>query len=123
MPYSFAMVCSQHRPDDRSVLSRAANNAARGLGLVRTDPGSIIGRDRARTRNGIDPSTRAGELALMLLRCYRSLFALVDGDEAQMRQWMASPNRGTGGVPREQVRSAQGFAIVLGYLDTMRGRR
>lgn len=112
----------QQRSDEASVLAQGTRNAARGLGLTQTDLGAIIGRDRSRIRDGIDPGSKSGELALMLVRCYRSLFALVDGDETQMRQWMESPNRGTGGVPRDQVRSVQGLAIVLGYLDAMRGK-
>ena len=107
--------------DERSVLAQATRNAARGLGLTQTDLGSVIGRDRSRIRDGIDPASESGELALMLVRCHRSLFALVDGDEARMRQWMASPNRGTGGVPREQVRSVRGLAIVLDYLESGSG--
>jgi hypothetical protein len=38
-----------------------------------------------------------------------------------MRHWMHTPNRDIGGVPAEQLRSVQGLAGVVEYLDAMRG--
>ena len=48
---------------------------------------------------GIDPASKAGELTLLLIRAYRSLFALVGGDAGQMRHWMHTRNLHTGGCP------------------------
>lgn len=108
---------------EQAVLGRAAVRAAERLGLSQTDLADVIGRDRTTiTRRGIDPDSKPGELALMLIRCYRSLAVLVDDDDAQIRHWMSVTNRHTGGVPIEQVRSVAGLVSVVQYLDAIRGR-
>ena len=107
---------------EADVLAQASLNAARALGLTQTDLAGIVGRDRSRLRAGIDPASKSGELALLFVRAYRSLFALVGGDPEAMSRWVRGENRGTGGVPAEQMRSVEGLARVVGYLDAMRGR-
>ena len=108
-------------PDPRAVLTKALLNAGTGLGISRERLGEVIGRDRAAFSRGLDPASKAGELALLLIRGYRSLYALVGGDPAAMRHWMHTLNRDTGGVPAEQLRSVQGLVGVVEYLDAMRG--
>ena len=62
------------RPDDQAVLKKAYLNAGKSLGLSRAALGEVIGRDRSTfARGGIDPAAKAGELALLLIRCYRGL--------------------------------------------------
>ncbi len=109
-------------PDQRAVLSKALLSAGRGLGLSQQEVGEVIGKDRTSIARGLDPESKSGELALMLIRCYRSLFVLVGGEPADMRHWMQTENRDTGGVPAQQVRSVQGLVRILEYLDAMRGR-
>lgn len=107
-------------PDPRLVLAKALVNAGRALGLSQEQLGTIVGRDRTAFSRGLDPESKSGELALLLIRSYRSLAALVGGDVATMRHWMYTANRDTGGVPAEQVRSVQGLLRVTEYLDAMR---
>lgn len=109
------------RPDARQVLTKALLNAGKALGLSQQRLAEVIGRERTAFSRGLDPDSKAGELALLLIRCYRSLYALVGGDTAAMRHWMQTQNRDTGGVPAEQVRSVQGLVAVVEYLDAMRG--
>lgn len=110
-------------PSREAVLATALVNAGKELGLNQSALGAVIGKDRsALSRGALDPDSKAGELALLLIRCYRSLFALVGGDAAQMRHWMHTPNRHTGGIPAEQVRSVQGLVQVVAYLDAIRGK-
>jgi hypothetical protein len=119
--HAAVQIAPRAAPDTRAVLTKALLNAGTGLGLSRERLGEIVGRDRTAFSRGLDPASKAGELALLLIRCYRSLFALVGGDSAAMRHWMRTPNRDTGGVPAEQVRSVQGLVEVVAYLDAMRG--
>jgi len=110
-------------PDEQAVLKKAFLSAGKALGLSRAELGEVIGRDRSGfVRGGIDPAGKAGELALLFLRCYRGLFVLMGGRAEDMRHWMHTPNRDTGGIPAEQVRSVQGLARVVEYLDAMRGK-
>jgi hypothetical protein len=109
-------------PDPRAVLAKALLNAGRLLGLSQAELGAIVGKDRSSLARGLDPASKSGELALLLIRCYRSLHVLVGGEAADLRHWMHTYNRDTDGVPAEQVRTVQGLARVLEYLDAMRGR-
>ena len=75
-----------------------------------------------RRRGGVDPASKSGELALLLIRVYRSLYALVGGREEDLKHWMQTANRHTGGVPAEQVKSVAGLVNVVEYLDAIVGR-
>ena len=61
-------------------------------------------------------------MALLFLRIYRSLDALVGGDDARAREWLAAPNDHVGGVPVERMMTVEGLVDVVQYLDAMRGR-
>lgn len=108
--------------DPRAVLSKALLNAGRGLGLSQGRIGEAIGRDRTSIVRGLEPDSKAGELALLLIRVYRGLYALVGGEPEDIRHWMHTPNLDTGGVPAEQICTIQGLIRVVEYLDAMRGQ-
>ncbi len=109
--------------DQASVLAEALLNAGKQLGMSQAELGAIIGKDRTAIGRGrIDPASKAGELALLFIRCYRALFVLVGGNPEHMRHWMQTDNLHTGGIPAEQVKSVQGLTTVLEYLDAMRGK-
>ena len=108
--------------DQADVLAKAAGRAARALGLNRQELGKVLGRDRSTISRGIEPATKPGELALLLVRCYRGLAVLVGQDDKAIKHWFNTPNHHTGGVPREQVQTVQGLVQVTEYLDAMRGK-
>jgi len=111
------------KPAPAALLAKALGNAGKDLGLTQAVLGAVVGKDRtAISRGAIDPDSKAGELALLLIRAYRALYVLVGGDPAQMKHWMHTANHHTGGVPAEQVRSVQGLLTVVEYLDAMRGK-
>lgn len=110
-------------PERGAVLSEALHNAGKALGMTQAEIGVVIGKDRtAVSRGSIDPDSKAGELALLLIRIYRSLYGLVGGDGEPMRHWMRTENLYTGGIPAQQVGTVQGLITVLEYLDAMRGK-
>lgn len=109
--------------DQASVLVEALVNAGKHLGMSQADLGEVIGKDRtAISRGRIEPASKAGELALLLIRCYRALYVLVGGNPQHMQHWMQTENLHTGGIPAEQVKTVQGLTTVLEYLDAMRGK-
>lgn len=110
------------RPDPRIVLAKSLINAGKALDLTQSYLGEVVGKNRSSIARGLDPGGKSGELALLLIRCYRSLYVLVGGEQGAMRHWMHTRNIGTGGVPAEQIRSVQGLARVVEYLDAMRGK-
>lgn len=108
--------------DSREVLTEALLNAGKQLGMTQKEIGSVIDKDRSSISRGIDPSSKTGELAMLLIRCYRSLYVLVGGQTKDMRHWMRTENLHTGGVPAEQVKTVQGLTGVVDYLDAIRGK-
>jgi len=109
------------------VVAVAVLRAAATLGLNQRDLAEILGVSEAsvsRLGRGrpIDPASKEGELALHFVRVYRSLDALLGGDEARCRAWLHAPNRHVGGVPSERIRSIEGLVHVAEYLDAMRGK-
>ena len=110
------------KPDAGVVLAKAVRNAGEALGLSQAEVGAVIGRARSSLTRPIDPESKPGELAALLIRCYRSLFVLTGGEPAAMSHWMGTPNLHTGGIPREQVKDVQGLVTVTEYLDAARGK-
>jgi hypothetical protein len=110
-------------PSPAAVLTRALVKAGKELGLTQADLGAIVGRDRTvLSRAALEPDSKSGELALLFIRAYRSLYVLVGGEAHQMRHWMHTHNHHVGGVPVELVRSVPGLMRVVEYLDAIRGR-
>lgn len=58
----------------------------------------------------------------MLIRVYRSLFALNGGDKAAMKYWLRTPNRHISEVPLEAMKTILGLSRVVNYLDAIRGK-
>lgn len=112
----------QSQPEKKAVLAKAVINAGKSLGLTQDEVGQVIGRDRSAFSRGIDPDTKVGELALLLVRCYRSLYAMVGGDESTIKHWMHTPNHYFNAIPAEEVKSVTGLARVVDYLDAIRGK-
>ncbi len=114
--------------DPAAVLAKAALRAADALGLSRADLAVVIGTSQASLsrvaggRRGLDPDTKEGELALLVIRVFRSLDALVGGDAEAARAWLHADNAHLGGVPAERLRSVEGLVHVAEYLDAFRGR-
>ncbi len=114
--------------DEASVVSKALLRASEVLGLSSAELAEIIGtsestlsRIRNRKRGPIPLGTKEGELALLFLRVFRSLDALVGGNEAHAKAWLHAENRHVGGVPLRRMKTIEGLVDVAEYLDAMRG--
>ena len=118
---------SPPRPEPGPVLAHAVLAAAARLGLRNRQLAMVLGSSEASVSRlqhgrGLDPETKEGELALLFLRIYRSLDALVGGDDEKARAWLHSQNDHLRGVPAERIRAVEGLVDVVQYLDAMRGR-
>jgi DNA-binding XRE family transcriptional regulator len=117
----------RQQPDPTVVLSKAVLRAAKQLSLKQEELASVIGVHRTaitrlKHKQDLRPDSKSGELALLLIRVGRALFALAGGNEAWIKHFMRSPNTLTGGVPAEQVQTVQGLVRVLSCLDAIRGK-
>jgi uncharacterized protein (DUF2384 family) len=116
----------QAAPAPEAVLGKAVLRAAELLGLSSRTLARILGVSEAsvsRLASGartLDPRSKEGELALLLVRVYRSLDALVGTDAAQRKAWLESPNRALNGRPIDLLQRTDGLVHVVAYLDAMR---
>src|SRR3954466_1218935 len=118
---------ARQAPEPAPVLAKALLSAASRIGIRNRQLAAIIGSSEASISRlqhgrGLDPDTKEGELALLFLRLYRSLDALVGGDDARAYAWLHSENAHLAGVPAERIRTVEGLVDVVQYLDAMRGR-
>jgi hypothetical protein len=109
------------------VLTKALVRAARSLGFSQRTLAAIIGiseSSASRLNRGrlVDPDSKEGELALLFLRAFRSLDALLGGNDEASRKWMHAENHHLRGVPARLVCSVSGLVRVADYLDAMRGK-
>ena len=115
-------------PEADVVLSKAFLRAAQKLGLDQKDQSRILGLSGAsmsrlsRGARQIEVDSKEGELAMLVVRLFRSLDALTGGDEEKSRAWLKSVNHHLGGTPQELIQTIQGLVHVIQYLDAMRGR-
>jgi transcriptional regulator with XRE-family HTH domain len=117
----------QNSPDPAAVLAKAVLNAAEQLGLKQAELAAVLGIHRTaisrlKQNPALDPKSKQGELALLLIRIARALFALTGGDKDWIKHFMHSPNQVTGGVPAKQIESIQGLVQVLNLVDALRGK-
>lgn len=124
---SKAAALANEAPDPAAVLSKAVVRAAEHLQLSRAALARVLGLSPAsitRLHQGslqLDPGSKAGELALLLVRLFRSVDSIVGTREAA-RTWLGSENLGLNGVPRELLLTPQGLVHVVDYLDAHRAR-
>jgi hypothetical protein len=114
-------------PRPAAVLTKAVLAAAARLGLRSRHLAAVLGTSEAsvsRLQYGraLDPVSKEGELALLFLRAYRGLDALVGGDDAKAQLWLRAENSHLGGVPAERIQTVEGLVDVVQYLDAMRGQ-
>jgi putative toxin-antitoxin system antitoxin component (TIGR02293 family) len=106
-----------------AVVSRAVLRAADRLGLSAAALARTIGVSEdalPRLRAGtevLDANSKAYELALLLVRVFKRLEALISGDNASRQSWMDADNLALGGVPRDLIQTVVGLVAVLDYLD------
>ncbi|WP_322998467.1 MbcA/ParS/Xre antitoxin family protein [Castellaniella sp.] len=114
-------------PAPDAVLAKAVLRAGDQLGLRQAQLAAVLGMHRTavsrlKTTQTLDPDSKQGEIALLLIRVARALYALAGGDAVWIRHFMQSPNTVTGGVPAEQIRTIQGLMTVLRFVDALRGK-
>ena len=113
-------------PAPDAVLTKALLRATELLGLSSAVLARVLGVSEAsvsRLTSGartVDPQSKEGELALLLVRVYRSLDALVGTDATQRHAWLHGHNRALNGRPLDLIQRAEGLVNVVAYLDAMR---
>ena len=111
---------------DSALIAKATIRAADRLGITNKLLARIIGVSEAsisRMKKGeypLDRGQKPYELAVLFIRLYRSLDAVVGGDDKAARQWLNNYNLALKGHPTELIESVAGLANVIQYLDARR---
>lgn len=109
-----------------AVVTKAALRAAGLLGISNKALGRIVGVSEAtvsRMGSGtytLRPDEKPFELAVLFIRFYRALDAIVHGDDQVARAWLANANVALGGTPLTLIQSVQGLVNAVAYLDARR---
>lgn len=99
---------SEHLEIANKVLSRV-------IGLSRSSISRLRKRD-------FELDGKSLELAILFIRMYRSLDAIVGGDDAVAAAWLKNTNTALGATPLEMVQTVSGLSDVISYLDSRRAR-
>lgn len=114
------------KPESAAVLTKAVLRAAAHLGLTNKALAPVIGLSEAtlsRMRTGdylLQPGGKSFELAVLFVRFYRSLDAIVGGDDAVAGAWLRNENTALGSEPLALIRTVPGLVNVIQYLDARR---
>jgi uncharacterized protein (DUF2384 family) len=113
-------------PSEAAVLTKAALRAAEQLGMTNKALATVIGVSEAtvsRMRSGdytLQRGQKSFELAILFVRFYRSLDAIVGGDEAVARAWLKNPNTALDTEPLTLIQTVPGLMNAIHYLDARR---
>lgn len=114
------------KPSSAAVVTKAALRAASQLGMKNKVLANVIGLSEAtvsRMRSGeyeLQPDQKSFELALLFVRLYRSLDAIVGGDDAVSSAWLKNRNALLGDAPLALIQTVPGLMNVIQYLDARR---
>jgi hypothetical protein len=113
-------------PNDEVIVSKAVIKAARKLDMSNVELSDIIGVSEpqlsriSNEANLLKKDSKEYELSLLFIRMFRSLDALVGGDDASAIKWMRGRNLAFNQKPIERVKTIEGLIDVLSYLDSRR---
>ena len=113
-------------PSQAAVLTKAALRAATQLGMTNKSLATIIGVSEAtvsRMRSGdytLQRGQKPFELAILFVRFYRSLDAIVGGDAAAAAAWLRNRNTVLDAEPLALIQTVPGLMNAIQYLDARR---
>ena len=108
------------------VLTKATLRAAARLGLSNKALAAVIGVSEAtvsRMHSGgytLQDGQKPFELATLFVRLYRSLDAIVGGDDAVAGTWLKNRNLALQAEPLSLIQTVPGLMNVIQYLDARR---
>jgi hypothetical protein len=117
---------AEARPQAGPVVTKAVVRAADRLRVNAGNLAVTLGLSEAtvsRMRRGafeLQPGSKPFELGVLFLRLFRSLDAIVGGDDTVAASWLANPNVALDARPVEKLQTVSGLVDVIAYLDARR---
>jgi len=114
------------RPEGGAVITKAVLRAADQLDVSARTLATVIGVSEPtmsrmkRGEFGLEPGTKPFELAVLFIRLFRSLDAIVGGDGLVAGSWLRNPNSALEAKPIEKMQTVSGVLDVIAYLDARR---
>ena len=111
---------------EAAVLTEAVIRAADQLGVSARSLSAVLGVSEAtvsrmRRRDfALERGTKPFELGVLFVRLFRSLDAIVGGDETVARTWIKNQNLALEARPLEKIMTIAGLVDVIAYLDSRR---
>lgn len=111
---------------EAGVLTEAVIRAADQLGVNAKSLSAVLGVSEAtvsRMRRKdfvLERGTKPFELGVLFVRLFRSLDAIVGGDETVARAWIKNQNLALEARPLEKIMTIAGLFDVIAYLDSRR---
>jgi hypothetical protein len=109
-----------------AILTKATLRAASLLGVTNKVLAKVLGVSEAtvsRMQSGkytLRPDEKSFELAVLFVRLYRSLDAIVGGDDAVAASWLKNRNTVLDSEPLALIQTASGLMNAIAYLDARR---
>ena len=113
-------------PREGQILSKAVARAAALLGVDDEDLSTVLGIPGAlipRMRDGLhgfEPGTNGFDAAVLFVRLFRSLDAIVGGNTNLACAWLRNHNTAFNASPLEKIKNGVGLNEVVDYLDAQR---
>lgn len=113
-------------PDEAAVVTRAAVRAADRLRIRSNALARIVGVSEptvSRMRKGdyvVERGSKAFELVVLFVRFYRSLDAIVGGDDKVAAEWLKNNNTALNATPLQMIQTVTGLVNAIEYLDSRR---
>ncbi len=110
------------------VLTEAVVKAAEIMGLsqiVLAQTIGVSGSSVSRMKAGdylLKEKSKEWELAALLVRLFRSLDAIVAGDERSLRSWLKGYNTALRETPLNIITTVSGLTKTVDYVDAYRAR-
>lgn len=111
---------------DSAVITKATIRAAERLGVKNKTLARIIGLSEStvsRMKQGdypLEQGQKPFELAVLFVRLYRSLDAVIGGDDTVAASWLNNQNTALNAKPIDLIQTVSGLANVIQYLDARR---
>lgn len=107
-----------------AVLGKSVLTAAKLPSLSQSQLAIVLDMDveaitQLQNQPELDPNSKQGKLALLLIRLYQALHALTGGDQAAMKIFLTSENRVTSGIPIYQIETMSGLISVLNFVEAL----